>query len=27
VRVHGGCVPRYQRLLKALKASVRLAAG
>ena len=27
VHVHGGCVPRYQRLLKALKASVRLAAG
>lgn len=27
VRVHGGCVPRYERLLKALKASVRLAAG
>jgi hypothetical protein len=25
VRVHGGCVPRYQRLLRALKASVRLA--
>jgi hypothetical protein len=25
VRVHGDCVPRYQRLLKALKASVRLA--
>ncbi len=25
VRVHGGCVPRYQRLLKALQASVRLA--
>jgi hypothetical protein len=24
VRVHGGCVPRYERLLKALKASVRL---
>jgi len=27
VRVHGGCVPRYERLLKALKASVGLAAG
>jgi hypothetical protein len=27
VRVHGGCVPRYQRLLRALKASVRLAAS
>jgi hypothetical protein len=27
VRVHGGCVPPYERLLKALKASVRLAAG
>jgi hypothetical protein len=25
VRVHGGCVPRYQRLLRALKTSVRLA--
>ncbi|MDX6470550.1 MAG: hypothetical protein QOF75_2353, partial [Gaiellaceae bacterium] len=25
VRVHGGCVPRYQRLLKALQASVRIA--
>ena len=24
VRVHGACVPRYQRLLKALKASVGL---
>ncbi|MGZ8715899.1 MAG: hypothetical protein ACXWYO_02195 [Gaiellaceae bacterium] len=27
VRVHGGCVPRYARLLKALKAAVLLAAG
>ena len=27
VRVHGGCVPRYERLLKALKASVQLAVG
>jgi hypothetical protein len=27
VRVHGSCVPRFERLLKALKASVRLAAG
>lgn len=25
VRVHGGCLPPYERLLKALKASVRLA--
>jgi hypothetical protein len=25
VRVHGACVPRYQRLLKALQASVRIA--
>jgi hypothetical protein len=24
VHVHGACLPRYQRLLKALKASVRL---
>ena len=24
VRVHGGCVPRYQRMLKALQASVRI---
>ena len=24
VRVHGGCVPGYQRLLKALKASVQI---
>jgi hypothetical protein len=24
VRVHGGCVPRYQRLLRALQASVRI---
>lgn len=24
VRVHGGCVPRYQRMLKALRASVRI---
>ncbi len=24
VRVHGACVPRYQRLLKALQASVRI---
>ncbi|MGZ4334341.1 MAG: hypothetical protein ACXVRJ_08745 [Gaiellaceae bacterium] len=27
VRVHGGCVPRYERLLKALKASVQIVAG
>jgi hypothetical protein len=27
VRVHGGCVPRYQRLLKALQASVRVVEG
>lgn len=27
VRVHGGCVPRFERLLKALKASVRIASG
>lgn len=27
VRVHGGCVPRYQRLLKALKAAVRISGG
>jgi hypothetical protein len=26
VRVHGGCVPRFQRLLKALETSVRLSA-
>ena len=25
VRVHGGCVPRYQRLLRALRASVKIA--
>jgi hypothetical protein len=25
VRVHGSCLPRYQRLLKALQASVRIA--
>jgi hypothetical protein len=25
VRVHGACVPRYQRLLKALQTSVRIA--
>ena len=25
VRVHGGCVPRYQRLLKALQSSVKMA--
>jgi hypothetical protein len=25
VRVHGDCLPRYQRLLKALEASVRIA--
>jgi hypothetical protein len=27
VRVHGGCLPRYERMLKALKSSVRLADG
>jgi hypothetical protein len=27
VRVHGACMPRYQRLLKALKASVRMLPG
>jgi len=27
VHVHGGCVPRYQRLLKALETSVRLMSG
>jgi hypothetical protein len=27
VRVHGGCLPRYERMLRALKASVRLTAG
>jgi len=27
VRVHGGCVPRYERLLKALKAAVRVSDG
>ena len=27
VRVHGGCVPRYQRLLTALKASIRIVSG
>jgi hypothetical protein len=27
VRVHGDCVPRYQRLLKALKASVHVVSG
>ena len=27
VQVHGGCVPRYERMLKALKASVRLVVG
>jgi hypothetical protein len=24
VRVHGACVPRYQRLLRALRASVKI---
>jgi hypothetical protein len=27
VRVHGGCVPRFQRLLKSLETSVRLMSG